>query len=63
MKKCCKCEKCYTALRVFALLAMASVAVYAAIRWWDEILTALEECRDKLTSLLEKKELPEAEEE
>lgn len=56
-KCCCKCDRCYTALRVFALLALLSVATYAVIQWWDEITDAL--CRFKHKALVLKEQVEE----
>ena len=50
-KCCCKCDKCYVALRIFALLALASVAAYAVIQWWSEIVEAFARLKEKILAL------------
>lgn len=56
-KCCCKCDKCYTALRIFALLALASVAAYAVIQWWSEIAEAFALLKEKVLSLKDQIEI------
>ena len=56
-KCCCKCDKCYTALRVFTLLALASVATYAVIRWWTEIEEAFARLKEKVLALTDQIEI------
>lgn len=56
-KCCCKCDKCYTALRVFALLALASVAAYAVIQWWSEIAEAFACLKEKVLALADRLEV------
>lgn len=56
-KCCCKCDKCYTALRIFALLALASVATYAVIQWWSEIAEAFARLKEKVLALADQIEI------
>lgn len=56
-KCCCKCDKCYTVLRIFALLALASVATYAVIQWWSEIAEAFALLKEKVLSLKDQIEI------
>ena len=56
-KCCCKCDKCYTVLRIFALLALASVATYAVIQWWSEIAEAFARLKEKVLALADQIEI------
>ena len=56
-EKCCKCDKCYVVLRVFALLALASVATYAVIQWWSEIAEAFARLKEKVLALADQIEI------
>ena len=56
-KCCCKCDKCYVALRIFALLALASVATYAVIQWWSEIAEAFARLKEKVVALADQIEI------
>ena len=56
-EKCCKCDKCYTALRIFTLLALVSVATYAVIQWWSEIAEAFARLKEKVVALADQIEI------